>query len=587
MPYKARPRAMISHHRHRRAQGYTAPVGDARDYASCTTGVRTSVGKMETKPIQKGVTNMLDLIIERAKVYDGTGNPWRYADVGIRDKKIEVIGRLENAEASERLDATGLAVAPGFLDIHTHTELAMFQEDAEMPKIMQGVTTELYGHCSLSVAPLNAKTREIWKAMLGPALGVRPDMEWPWLSVGEYLAVMDKTPKRANLATLVGHGTLRSLVMGFENREPSQLELTSMQSELAAAMEQGAFGMSSAGVQSPSNFASHAELTALATAMAPHGGVFMPHLRSESNELVESVVEAIAVSERSGAPLHLVHMKAAGTHNWGKVHEVIRLVDEARARGVDVTMDQYPYIAGSLNLEAFLPPWVREGGHQATVARLREHANRARITREMEEGLPGWESLKHWSGWEGVTIASVNTENNRHLEGMKLEEIARQRGVLPEDALFDIICEEGLGVTMVIFWGCEEDLKAVLAHPVTSVISDSLPTKGKPHPRLYGTFPRVLGKYAREEKCITMEEAVKKMTSLPASRLGLTDRGILRPGAFADVVVFDSETVSDISTYDEPRRTPAGIRDVLVNGEFTVRNGVLTQNKPGMVIRNS
>jgi len=522
---------------------------------------------------------MFDLVIKNGRIVDGAGNPWYWGDVAVADGRIAAVGRLADAEADRVIDAEGLVVAPGFIDAHSHSDLMLMTEPAARQKIMQGVTTEVVGQDGLGEAPLRDDVIDDWRRYLS-GLNGDPDIDWDWRSFADYLDRLEAAGPAVNVATLVGHGNLRLLAMGMENRPPTPRELDEMKELLAEAMRQGAFGMSTGLIYPPCVYAGTAELTELCKVVADWGGVFVVHMRNEGDLLLESIEEVISIGRDSGVPVHISHFKASGRKNWGKVRDALELLERARAEGVDVTVDQYPYTAGSTFLSSLLPSWVHEGGTEQMLERLRDEAVKKRIAEEMTEGGRG----REW-GWGNVIVTSVATEANRRFEGMTVEEIAEARGATPVEAVLDLVLEEENAVTMVGFSMSEEDIRTVMRSPLQMVCTDGI-ILGKPHPRVYGSFPRVLGRYVRGEGVLGLEEAVRKMTSLPAQRLGLHDRGLLRPGLWADITVFNPDTIIDRATYQDPHQFPEGVEYVVVNGVVTVDGGVHTGARAGRVLRH-
>ncbi len=525
---------------------------------------------------------MIDLLVRGGQLLDGTGNPWYRGDVAVQAGKIAAIGSMRGVKAARTIEAEGLAVAPGFIDIHSHSDTILLANPLAESKVRQGVTTEVVGNCGNSAAPLaGVVSEEIQETMCGFGLDLT------WQSMGEYLDCAATRHLSVNLAALVGHGTLRKAVMGYADRAPTPAELAAMQDLLSAAMEAGAFGMSTGLIYPPGVFSRTDELIAICEAIKPYGGIYTSHIRNEGKDLLAAVTEAIAIGESSGVPVQISHHKAASALVWGKVAETLGMIDAARARGVDVTADQYPYVATSTTLTALLPNWAHAEGGDGMRRYLRDPAQRGQLITGIRE--------KRWyrDDWDKIVIAAVRTEANKGLEGMSLAAIAAARGTTGPDVIIDLLLEEDGVVSMIIFAMCEPDVARVMQHPAVMIGSDGsalAPTgifgQGKPHPRNYGTFPRVLGKYVREERVITLEDAVRKMTSLPAGRLGLPDRGLLRPGLAADITVFDPATVRDGGDFTDPHRYPDGIEYVIVNGVVTIERGAHTQARAGQVLRH-
>jgi N-acyl-D-amino-acid deacylase len=525
---------------------------------------------------------MYDILIENGCILDGSGNPWFKGDIGIKDGKIAQIGPLKRKRARERMDAKGLIVAPGFIDIHNHSDAVPFVSPREEGRILQGITTEIIGNCGVSLAPVFKETQDLLKKYVGPFCFEAP-LRWDWQTLGEFLDRVDERQNLTNMGAWVGHGAIRIAAMGFDNRKPTAEELAKMKELVAQAMDQGAYGLSSGLIYPPGVYSDRAEMTELCKVVAEMGGVYTTHMRNEQDLVIDSVKETITVAERSGVSTIIAHHKTNGRKNWGKSRQTLQLIDEARDRGFDITCDVYPYIAGSTFLWALLPPWVQEGGIGKLLERLHSKENRRRIQENFIHGLPGWPNLVEGSGWDGILISSC--QKNKDLEGKTLRQIADARKAEPADVLFDILLEVNADVLMVLFGMSEEDVTNILRHPAAMVGSDAIPSTGKPHPRYFGAFPRVLSKYVREDKVLCLPEAVRKMTSMPAQKLGLRDRGMIREGMWADLVIFDPKTIEDKATFTNPRQYPKGIPYVLVNGQMAVCAGKVTGALAGRVLR--
>ncbi len=510
--------------------------------------------------------HMAEIVVRGGMVIDGTGARRRRADVAIRSGRIAAVGELGEWQAEVVLEAAGLAVAPGFIDMHTHSDLSLLLNPRAESKIRQGVTTEVIGQCGFSPAPAPASRREAVRSSFGE-WGEKVD--WTWGSFGEYLEAFQAQGTSVNVVPVVGHGTIRSVVMGQEDRRPTEGDLRRMREVVARAMEEGAFGLSSGLYYAPGMFADTGELVALASVMSEAGGVYFSHIRGEGRDLLSSLREAIEIGRRAGVPVQISHLKAEGKQHWGRTEEALALIEEGRESGVDVGFDVYPYTAWNTSLAQMLPGWAREGGVEAIVSRLTDGTTRARIGEEIAE-----EAAADPGRWERRLLASANTERNRRVQGSTIAKISAERGRPPIETVLDILVEERLDASMVGFGMCEEDVRRVLSHPLATIGSDSASQapygilgEGHPHPRTYGTFARVLGHYAREEKLFSLEEGVAKMTGRAAERLGLKDRGRIAEGMAADVVVFDPERIVDMATYEVPHQYAAGVRWVIVNGK--------------------
>jgi N-acyl-D-amino-acid deacylase len=528
----------------------------------------------------------LDLKIEGATVIDGTGAAGARTDVGVQDDRIVAVGDLSREHAGRSLNASGKVCAPGFIDMHSHSDWRLWENRRAESKIRQGVTTEVVGNCGFSPAPV---APEYLEELRGFALHVPEGMDFSWRTFGDYLDAFDAGGLALNVAHLVGHGTLRIAAMGFARRPPTPGELSTMRKLLESAMDDGAFGMSTGLIYAPGSWADTAEIVAVARSAARHRGFYASHMRGEGATLLQAVTEAITVGREADMPVQISHLKAAGKPNWGKVADALALIDAARAEKLDVLCDAYPYMASSTSLRTLLPDWALEGGAEAMLERLKDSGARSSI-RDALTTTRG-ESMAMRVGFENIMI--VGTSARRDAEGRRLSEVAAARKVDPVDALFELLLDERGRVGVILFQMHEDDLRKALAHPAVMVGSDgsSLAPTGptaanKPHPRSYGTFPRVLGEYAREQRTITLSQAVHKMTGLPARRLGLRDRGTIRVGARADLVVFDARRVRDVATYDSPHQYPVGIEHVLVNGRFVIKDGEHTGSLPGRVLRH-
>lgn len=527
-----------------------------------------------------------DLLIRGGHIVDGSGSPWFRGDVAVRGDRIAAVGLLPHATARDTIDARGLVVAPGFIDMLGHSEYSLLRDGRAISKITQGITSEITGEVS-SVVPVNERT------LAGQGRGTRELIDWTDLE--GYFRSLERRGTAINLGTFVTAGSVRRAVMGDVDRAPTPEELAAMRREVAAAMRQGAMGLSTGMIYAPASFASTEELVALAEEAARHGGGYASHIRSEGDGLIDAIEEAIEVGERAGTWVQIHHLKAAGRPNWGRMPQAVATIEAARARGVDVSADQYPYPAAGTNLHAVLPGWAHEGGVEALLGRLRDPQTRERLRRELsapDGGGSDW-SLAAVGGPEGVMIAGVRSDSLRGYQGRRLSEVAGARGQSPIDALFDLILSEGGGVSAVYFAMSEEDIEYAMRQPWVSIgvdagarAADSTITE-RPHPRAYGTFPRVLCRYVRERGVIPLEDAIRKFTALPAARVGLADRGVLKAGLYADITVFDPQRVCDRATFEEPVQASVGIEHVIVNGVPVLRGGTPTGARPGRGLRRA
>lgn len=525
----------------------------------------------------------LDILIRGGTLYDGSGAPGAPADLAIEDGRIvalETGDALSGAVAAVEIDATGKVVTPGFIDIHTHSDRTVLINPRMESKLRQGVTTEVGGNCGSGVAPAQ-----------GEAVAGDEDEEtrtWPTLAA--YLDGVQRAGIAGNYATWAAHGILRAGTVGYAMRPATSDELAGMRRLLRESLEAGAFGLSTGLIYVPSGYADTAEIAGLAEVVREYDGVYTSHIRNESGALLEAVDEALEVGRRAGVPVQVAHHKAAGRANWGAVERSLALMDRARAAGTDVTCDQYPYVASSTGLSSILPKWALEGGRDALASRLSDTATRRTIRAAMLEERPEWGTLVEGQGWHGILIARCRAEPA--LQGRLVGEIAVERSVDPFDLAFELLLANKGVVGCVFFSMCETDVQTVMRWPHTMIGSDASSAapygalgRGKPHPRAYGTFARVLGRYVRELGILRWEDAIHKMTGMPAARLGLRERGLLRRGQWADVVVLDPHTVLDAATFVDPHRYARGVEHVLVNGVQVVRDGEHTGALPGHVLR--
>jgi N-acyl-D-amino-acid deacylase len=545
---------------------------------------------------------MFDRVISGGRVIDGTGSPAIRADVGIADGRIAAVGDLASADAGERIDASGRSVAPGFIDIHSHSDfLVPAGEHGEIlaPFLGQGITTIVTGNCGYSPAPVNPDTAAELDSYTTFLRG--PDLPRAWDSFGDYLGYLDDRGVAFNVVPLVAHGALRIQQVGFQGRDLEPDEQQSMKRNLEQSLEEGAFGLSSGLLYAPGIFAPPEEIEALAAGLKAYDGIYTSHIRGSSETLLSATKEVIRVGEVNGVRTQHSHIEAFGKPFWPKIDTIIELHETAKERGVDTGFDVIPYVAANTTLLAIFPPWALSGGVDALLARLRDPDQRAKIRRSIDEDIPGWpcwipgawpHNLAEATGWDNISLLWVESEANKGLEGKTIPEIAAERGTDPFEAAADVVLEEN-GHAMALYVGVSGDLdddaglRKLLSHPWASFETDAILTgRGVPHPAAYGAFPRVLGHFARDSGLFSLEEAVRKMTSLPAERLGLSGRGRIGEGLAADLVVFDSETVADNTSYREPTAKPSGIEYVLVNGDVAVRDGAVdTTLRAGRVLR--
>ena len=528
-----------------------------------------------------------DVLIQGGIVYDGAGGPGRRADVGLRGDTVVAVGDLSSARGNVIVDASGLAVTPGFINMLSWSTETLIADGRSQGEIRQGVTTEIFGE-GVSMGPVSDRIRE---RMLADQADIRFDI--PWTSLAGYLAYLEARGVAPNVASFLGATTVREYVLGLEDRRPSAAQLDQMRALVAQAMEEGALGIGSSLIYAPASYSTTEELIELCKVAARYKGRYISHLRSEGDRLLQAVDELIRVSREAGLPAEIYHLKAAGQPNWPKMDAVIARVEEARRQGLKITADMYTYTAGATGFDACVPRWALEGGIPALVRRIGEAATRGRIVREMRTTGMGFENLCLAAGSpERILLVGFKTGALKPFTGKTLAEVAHLRGKDPWETILDLIAEDGTRINVVFFLMSEENVRKEIALPWVSFGSDagSMAPEGaflrsSTHPRAYGNFARLLGKYVREEKRIPLEEAVRRLSGLPAENLGLDRRGLLQEGMFADVVVFDPATVADRATYDDPHRYAVGVRHVFVNGVHVLKDGEHTGALPGRALK--
>jgi dihydroorotase/N-acyl-D-amino-acid deacylase len=527
-----------------------------------------------------------DLLIINGHILDGSGSPWFSGSVAVKEGKIAAVGRLPNATARHVINARGLTVAPGFIDLHSHSDYTLLVDGKGESKIRQGVTTEILGESESAGPILGPAVPELDKRL------TRYGLKRDWTTLGEYFARVERQGTSVNIASYVGSGQVRLDVMGSVDRRPTGEEMGKMKDLVEQAMREGALGLSSGLIYPPNSFATTDELLELAKVAARYGGIYTSHIRGESDHWKRAVDEAIEIGEKAHLPVQILHFKVDGQSNWGKMAQQIAEVQAARDRGVDITVNQYPYTASMTGLQMCIPAKYLEGTSEQVVERLKSPKVRAEIRQAIASGLPGWEDneVKSVGGWHGVLVASLQKPENKPYEGKRMDEVAKAMGKDPLDALCDFLISEGGSAGAVYFGMSEADVELAMKQPWLGVGSDGTAVSpamtfvGKPHPRFYGTFPRVLGVYVREKNVLTLPDAIRKMTSFPAQIIGLADRGLLRSGMAADITIFDPKTVSDKATFEDPLQYPVGIPYVIVNGVVVIDQGQHTGAKPGRVL---
>ena len=530
-------------------------------------------------------TPQYDLVIRRGTVYDGSGAEGVVQDVAVQGDRIAAIGDLSGSRGREEVDATNLAVAPGFIDMLNHAETTLIEDGRAQSTIRQGVTLAVFGEGSMG--PLNDEMQRLQRQRQGD---IKYDVSWTTL--GEYLDHLVTRGVSTNVASFVSAATVRIHEVGQANRAPTADELERMRGHVRRAMDEGAMGLTSALIYTPGTFATTDELIELAKVASQSGGMYISHMRSEGNRLLEAIDEVIAIAKGANIRAEIYHLKAAGQSNWGKLGDAVAKIEAARKSGVELTADMYTYTAGSTGLDAAMPPWVQEGGYDAWAGRLRDPKNRERLRKEMLVSSDEWENLLLAAGAEGTLLVGFKNEALRKYAGKTLAAVAAERGSSVQDTAMDLVAEDGSRVQVVYFLMSEENIKRQIQLPWVSFGSDagSPATEGvfiktSTHPRAYGNFARLLGKYVREEKVIPLREAVRKLTALPADTLRVKDRGRLAQGLMADIVVFDPATIADHATYQQPHQYSTGMRHVWVNGVRVLKDGDHTAATPGRVVR--
>jgi N-acyl-D-amino-acid deacylase len=537
----------------------------------------------------------LDIIIKNGKIVDGTGNPWFNANICIKDGKIMKISHSDNQDANKVIDAKGLIIAPGFIDIHNHADPTIFVNNKQESTVRQGITTHVVGNCGLSLAPINPATKELLVNYFEELLPHSKEQKIEWNTFDDYLQKEEQVNMSTNMIHLVGHGSVRIAVMGVEARSPKDEELKKMKELVNEAMEAGAIGMSTGLLYPPGMFAKTEELIELSKIVAKYKGIYASHLRSYSSQLRKSINEAIEIGEKAAVKVQVSHISVFGSPFWGSSKRALRIIEKAREKGIEVNMDMHPYDSVSAELITLLPPWSHVGGKQKLLERLKNPETRQKIQLDQMNGLPDWEE---WIpidivGWENILVVMFKTENNKHLEGKSLKEISKLRNTDEFITLYNILVEENANLNMIItHLRGDEDIINFMKYPLVSFETDASSTapygilkESKPHPRGYGTYPRLLGEFVREKQIISLEEAIRKMTSLPALSVNLYDRGIIRDGLWADIVIFNPDIVIDKATYTNPHQYPEGIEYVIVNGEIVIDRGTHTGVLPGKVLR--
>lgn len=525
--------------------------------------------------------------ISNVNIIDGTGKAAFMGSVLIKDDKIARISEDNDASleanADRVIDGEGLTLAPGFIDTHSHSDLKVLSEPELLPKLHQGITTEVLGQDGISMAPLPIEYIEPWKKNLAGLDGTDDALSWTYQNTKEYLRLVADAAPALNESYLLPHGNVRMEAMGLDNRPAGKEDIQRMCEIVRREMEAGCLGLSSGLIYMPCAYGQTEELIEMCKVVAQYDGVFVVHQRSEADDILLSMDEILRIGKESGVAIHFSHFKVCGKQNWDKIDEMLAKLDKAKAAGIMCSFDQYPYVAGSTMLGVILPPWVHDGGTDKVVERLQDEGLREKMKEDIANGIDGWDNFIQFAGTEGIYITSVVSEKNQDVVGLSLEQLGEKRGKNALDAAFDLLAEEKNAVGMVDFYGTEEHVVKIMKRPEMNLCTDGL-LSGKPHPRVYGSFPRVLGKYVREERQLTLEEAVRKLSGKAADALHIKNRGYIREGYYADLCIFNPETITDKGTFTEPEQFPEGIEYVLVNGEVALAKGVATGSRAGRVI---
>ena len=536
---------------------------------------------------------MCELLIKNGTIIDGTGSPAFLSDISVKNGKIEKIEPSLTMDCHKVLDASNKIICPGFIDIHSHTDATILINSKAESKIRQGITTEIVGNCGMSAAPVTPDFLTELKEHLTVTsdYGKAGDIGKFWMTFGEYIQYLNDLPLGINLMPLVGYGTLRCAAMGLKNGPPTQKEMRTMEGLLEKCLEQGAAGMSTGLEYVPDAHCHTDELIQLCRVIERNNKLYASHIRGESHTLFPAVEEAIRTAEISGCRMEISHLKLGGKFNWGKTDQLFALLDKAVSRGVRLSWDQYPYIAWGTGLADYIPRWVQEAGHQKLIENLSQKSTRKQIRREIEDAIKIGTHAYNTAPWENVQIAMVKSSEYKFAEGKSVAKTATAVGLDPLDFIFDLLIAEKGSVPTLVFCMDEEDIKAIMKHPLTIIASDGRAVAdygalhtGSTHPRYYGAFPRVLGKYVRDEKVLSIETAIQKMTSMPAKIMGLGNRGTLAPGMIADITIFDPKTVSDMATFENPHQYSKGVEKVILSGNIIIDQGVHTNKLSGQVI---
>ncbi|WP_027626646.1 N-acyl-D-amino-acid deacylase family protein [Clostridium lundense] len=529
---------------------------------------------------------MNKLLIKNATIIDGTGRDRFKGNIAIENDKIVKIGEIKEENFDKIIDAKENIVCPGFIDTHSHSDLQILVEPYVEPKIRQGITTEVLGQDGISMAPLPKQYVTPWRMNLAGLDGDSDELSWDWETTEGYYNLLEKSGVGPNVTYLVPHGNIRMEAMGLDNRKATEEDLKKMREITRRELEAGAAGVSTGLIYMPCAYSNTEEVIEICKVAAEFDRPLVVHQRSEADTILDSMEEIIEIGKASGVKIHFSHFKVCGKKNYDKVDKVLELLDKVKEEGIEVSFDQYPYVAGSTMLGVILPPWVHDGGTDKLLKRLEDEELRKKMIEDIEKGIPGWDNFIDFAGFDGIYVTSVKTDKNKDCIGKNLVEIAAMRGKDPYNATFDLLYEEKNAVGMYDYYGKDEHVIKIMKRPEHNVCTDGL-LGGKPHPRVYGAFPRVIGKFVREEKALTLEEAINKMTLKPASVFRLDDRGSLKEGKKADIVIFNENIIIDKATFIDPIQYPDGIVTVIVNGQVILDNGIRSKKLTGEVIRIS
>ena len=523
-------------------------------------------------------------LLKNGLIVDGNKTKPYTGDVLIEDEFIRGIGNIDIGDADKIIYLDGLVISPGFIDTHSHSDLEILTKPEVMPKIMQGITTEILGQDGISMAPLPKQYINPWRKNLAGLDGENDEINWNYQTTENYLNMIQKVKPTPNECYLVPHGNIRMEAIGLDNRHPTNAEIQKMCAITERELNNGAIGLSTGLIYMPCAYSKTEELIELCKVVAKHDGIFVVHQRSEADTIIQSMQEIIDIGRKSGVKIHFSHFKVCGRKNWQYIDRMLQLLDSAEQEGIKISFDQYPYIAGSTMLGVILPPWVHNGGTNKVIERLKDEKLRQKMIYDIQHGIEGWDNFIDFAGLDGIYITSVKHKQNEAAVGLNLVELGKLKGKNPYDATFDLLLEEENAVGMVDFYGTEEHVKKFMCRPEMNACTDGL-LSGKPHPRVYGTFPRILGKYVREEKTLSLEDVVYKMTKKPAETFRLAGRGQLKNGYYADITVFNKDTIIDKGTFTNPIQYPEGICYMFINGQMTIDNKKYTGARYGRVLR--